>query len=148
LEHALLDAQPVAVAYVDLDRFKAINDALGHAVGDEVLRVASARLRSVTRVGDQLGRLGGDEFVLICPQRQGAIQPTVLVDRLTAALIGDVVVAGHRISLDASVGAAVSTAGELDAGAVLHRADIAMYAMKRGARAETTAAYVNLRSLS
>jgi diguanylate cyclase (GGDEF)-like protein len=129
----------VAVAYVDLDHFKAINDQLGHAAGDEVLRVAAARLRSVTRIEDRLGRIGGDEFVVICPQGHGPFEAAALVGRLTDAINGDVVFARQRISLRASVGVAVSVAGELGAEAVLSRADAAMYEMKRRVRSQESA---------
>jgi diguanylate cyclase (GGDEF)-like protein/PAS domain S-box-containing protein len=139
LEHALRASQQVTVAYVDLDHFKAINDEFGHATGDELLRVAAARLGSVTRSGDRLGRLGGDEFVVICPRSQGPLEADALVTRLTEAINGDVVFAKQRISLSASIGAAISLEGELDAEAVLHRADTAMYAAKRRTRAQTTA---------
>jgi diguanylate cyclase (GGDEF)-like protein/PAS domain S-box-containing protein len=131
LERTLRDAEQVAVAYIDLDQFKPINDELGHATGDELLRVAAARLRSVTRIGDCLGRLGGDEFVVICPRGVGDIDVEALVERLTEAVQGDVVFARQRIPLRASVGATIALAGELDAEAVLHRADTAMYAAKR-----------------
>jgi diguanylate cyclase (GGDEF)-like protein len=138
LEQALLASRQVAVAYIDLDCFKSINDELGHAAGDELLRVAAARLRSVIRLGDELARLGGDEFVVICSRSEGAFDADALVGRLTAAINGDVVFSDHRIPLRASVGAAVSVDGELDAEALLHRADTAMYARK-GRRPHTAA---------
>jgi diguanylate cyclase (GGDEF)-like protein/PAS domain S-box-containing protein len=135
LERALRDSSQVAVAYIDLDRFKAVNDELGHAAGDEVLRVAAARLRSAIRVGDRLGRIGGDEFVVICPRGEEQFVEEGLAGRLTEALNGDVVFAKQRIPLHASVGTAISLPGELDAGAVLHRADTAMYVVKHRAHA-------------
>ena len=138
LEQALRESPRVAVAYIDLDQFKDVNDELGHAAGDELLRVAAARLRGVTRADDRLGRLGGDEFVVIWPHADGAADPAALVERLTQAINGDVVFGNRRIHLTASVGAAVSAAGELDAEAVLHRADLAMYSRKR-ARSRATA---------
>jgi diguanylate cyclase (GGDEF)-like protein len=131
LERSLREHQRVAVAYVDLDRFKSINDELGHAAGDELLRVVAARMRSVTRALDRIGRIGGDEFVVICPQGQGDFGVTALVERLSEAINGDVVFAKQRIPLRASVGAATSLPGELDAEALLSRADAAMYAVKR-----------------
>jgi diguanylate cyclase (GGDEF)-like protein/PAS domain S-box-containing protein len=135
LERALFESKPVVVAYVDLDHFKAINDELGHAAGDELLRVAAARLRNATRGGDQLARLGGDEFILICTPTEHPFDGAALVDRLAEAINGDVVFAKQRIPLVASIGVAMSHEGELDAEALLHRADTAMYAMKRRARA-------------
>jgi diguanylate cyclase (GGDEF)-like protein/PAS domain S-box-containing protein len=131
---ALREAGRVAVAYIDLDDFKATNDEFGHAAGDELLRVAAARLRSAARADDQIGRIGGDEFVVICRLREGVVDATVLVDRLTNAISGDVDFANRSIPLHASVGAAVSIQGELDAEAVLTRADAAMYDAKRQTR--------------
>jgi diguanylate cyclase (GGDEF)-like protein/PAS domain S-box-containing protein len=134
LERALRTSPVVAVAYIDLDGFKEINDELGHAAGDELLRVASARLQSVTRRTDRLGRIGGDEFVAICPQAEGAFAAEELVARLTAALHDDVSFAGKQIPLRASIGVALSVVGEVDAEAVLGRADAAMYEAKGRAR--------------
>jgi diguanylate cyclase (GGDEF)-like protein len=125
----------VAVAYIDLDHFKMINDEFGHAAGDELLRVVAGRLHGATRADDQLARLGGDEFVVICRRSDGPFDAAALVERLTEAINGDVVFAAHRIPLCASVGVAVALDGELDAEAVLHRADTAMYEAKRRARA-------------
>jgi diguanylate cyclase (GGDEF)-like protein/PAS domain S-box-containing protein len=133
LERALRDAQQVAVAYVDIDRFKRVNDELGHSAGDAVLRVAAARLRSAIRTEDQLGRVGGDEFVVICARTDDPLDALLLVTRLRDAINGDVVLAGQRVALRASVGAAVSVEHELDAEALLHRADIDMYEAKRRA---------------
>ena len=137
LERALREGNPIAVAYIDLDHFKATNDELGHAAGDELLRVVAARIRSAARVDDQIGRIGGDEFVVICRQGEGVFDPGALVIRLTTAINGDVVFARQRIPLRASVGAAVSVEGEVDAEAVLSRADAAMYKAKRRSRVQT-----------
>ena len=138
LERALREHRQVAVAYIDLDNFKSINDELGHAAGDELLRVAAARLRSVTRVDDRLGRIGGDEFVVICPRGDGPFEAAALAERLTEAICGDVTFARQRIPLRASVGAAVSLDGELDAEALLSRADAAMYEVKRRSRRQVS----------
>jgi diguanylate cyclase (GGDEF)-like protein/PAS domain S-box-containing protein len=138
LERALRDWGRVAVAYMDLDDFKATNDEFGHAAGDELLRVTAARLRAATRGDDQIGRIGGDEFVVICRPGHGEFDDAALVARLTDAINGDVTFARQRIPLRASVGAAVSVEGELDAEAVLTRADAAMYRAKREARAQRT----------
>jgi diguanylate cyclase (GGDEF)-like protein len=82
-------------------------------------------------VEDRLGRIGGDEFVVICPQGQGPFEAAALVGRLTDAINGDVMFARQRIRLRASVGVAISLEDELDAEAVLSRADAAMYEAKR-----------------
>jgi diguanylate cyclase (GGDEF)-like protein/PAS domain S-box-containing protein len=140
LEEALSSPHPVAVVYIDLDGFKGINDELGHAAGDEMLRVAAARLRDVTRGEDRIGRVGGDEFVVIAPQGRIPFEAATLVDRLADAINGDVLFCDQRLHLHASVGVTISVAGELDAEAVLTRADAAMYEVKRRARAAAAAA--------
>ena len=134
LEQALRGSEEVAVVYLDLDHFKVVNDELGHAAGDELLRVAAARLRSAARVNDRVGRIGGDEFVVICRRGAGPFEAAALVDRFTQAVSGDVVFAKQRTALRASVGAAISAPGEVDAEAVLSRADAAMYEAKRKSR--------------
>lgn len=134
LERVLLDGQQVAVAFVDLDRFKGVNDELGHAAGDELLRVAAQRMRAVTRRGDQIGRMGGDEFVVIAPVSRGQVDAQALAERLTDAIGGEVRFGLQRVRLRASVGVAVSVEGEIDAEGLLTRADAAMYSVKRGAR--------------
>ncbi len=136
IERALRDGQQLAVAYVDLDQFKGINDEFGHAAGDELLRVAAARLRSATRVQDRIGRIGGDEFVVVSPRGDGPFEAAALADRLADAICGDVTFAKQRIPLSASVGAAISLDGELDAEALLSRADHAMYEVKRRRRSQ------------
>ena len=134
LERSLRDSQSTAVAYIDIDHFKVVNDELGHAAGDEVLRVVASRLRNVMRSGDHLGRIGGDEFVVICPTDGAPLDTSVLVERLSEAVSGDVTIARQRIPLRASVGAAGSLEGERDADALLSRADAAMYEAKRRGR--------------
>jgi diguanylate cyclase (GGDEF)-like protein/PAS domain S-box-containing protein len=138
LERSLQNSEQVGVAYIDLDHFKEINDELGHAAGDELLRVAASRLRSAIRAGDELARLGGDEFAVICRRADEPLDSVALGHRLREAIDGDVVFAKQRIALRASVGVAISFPGELDAEAVLHRADTAMYAAKRRAHGRMT----------
>jgi len=135
LETALRTSSEVAVAYIDLDHFKAINDDLGHAAGDELLRVAAARLRNAIRSQDRIGRMGGDEFIVISPQGHGPFEAAGLAARLREVINADVTFARQRIPLRASVGVATSRPGELDAEAVLMRADAAMYDAKRRSRA-------------
>ena len=130
LQRMLAVEEQVTVAFVDLDEFKAVNDALGHSAGEEVLRVVASRLRAAIRSGDVLGRLGGDEFTVICTTGDW-LDSVALADRLTTAIAGDVIFGDHRICLQASVGASTALAGELDAEGLLHRADAAMYAVKR-----------------
>ena len=134
LDQLLRDGTPVTVAFLDLDGFKAINDDIGHAAGDEVLRIVAERLRRAARSDDRIGRLGGDEFVVICPHGPGTPGTAEIGQRLTAAVCGEVAFARQRIQLQASIGVVASQPGERDAEAVLIRADGAMYEAKRLAR--------------
>ena len=77
---------PVAALFIDLDNFKSINDSLGHAVGDELLRAVAARLSAVVRESDAVGRLGGDEFVVIASDLSFAVGPELIAERLLEAL--------------------------------------------------------------
>jgi diguanylate cyclase (GGDEF)-like protein/PAS domain S-box-containing protein len=122
--------QPVGVVFVDLDRFKQVNDTWGHAAGDELLTLTAQRLRSLVRRDDVVGRLGGDEFaVLTCGQdREGAAG---LAERLRAALAEPAVVAGVPVTVTASVGLLVVETPDQDASAVLAGSDAAMYAGKQ-----------------
>jgi diguanylate cyclase (GGDEF)-like protein len=131
LEHALRTAPEVAVAFIDIDQLKVINDVFGHAAGDTLLSVAAGRLRRAIRSGDLLGRIGGDEFAVICPRVASPMEAADLAARLGGAVHGDVWVADNRVRLAASVGLVVSRPGEDDAEALLGRADAAMYAVKR-----------------
>ncbi|HEU4674402.1 MAG TPA: EAL domain-containing protein [Motilibacteraceae bacterium] len=123
-------SQPVGIVFVDLDRFKRVNDTWGHAAGDELLTLTAQRLRSLVRRDDVVGRLGGDEFaVLTCGHdRAGAAG---LAERLRAALAEPAVVAGVPLTVTASVGLLVVETPDQDASAVLAGSDAAMYAGKQ-----------------
>jgi diguanylate cyclase (GGDEF)-like protein len=126
---------PLAVLLVDLDKFKEINDSLGHQAGDSVLAAVAARLRRAVRPADLVARLGGDEFVLLCP---GADEATArgIAARVVDTVGADVAVRGRRVRPSISVGVAV-TRGDETAEAVLARADAAMYGVKRAPRPAT-----------
>jgi diguanylate cyclase (GGDEF)-like protein/PAS domain S-box-containing protein len=130
VDRLLRDGRTFALTFIDLDGFKEINDEFGHAAGDEVLRVAAARLRGAIRSDDFLGRIGGDEFVVICVS-DGALDPDQLRERLAGALQGAVTFARQAIPVRASVGVAPATGVGLDVEALLQRADAEMYADKR-----------------
>ena len=123
---------PVSVLFVDLDRFKLINDTLGHSFGDEVLKVVAARLRTSVRDGDIVGRLSGDEFVVICDQMShfGAIE---LSDRIQDALAVPIERGDGDHTITASVGIATATDGDT-AEALIANADLAMYRAKQNGR--------------
>jgi len=118
----------VAVALVDLDDFKAINDRLGHTVGDAMLIAVAARLRGCLRPGDAVARLGGDEFaVLLGDLRPG--ESSQVAERIIFALAAPVRAAGHDLLAQASIGIADNDS-DLGAAELLRRADVAMYSAK------------------
>ncbi|MBI2710677.1 MAG: diguanylate cyclase [Actinobacteria bacterium] len=121
----------VAVVFVDLDRFKAVNDAHGHAAGDHVLSVVADRLRGAIREGDAVGRIGGDEFLVVYP---AIPSPSVALDaagRLAQRLGGSVPVEGGAVQLQASLGVSWSADPAMDADSLVAIADAAMYDSKR-----------------
>ncbi|MFD3704851.1 diguanylate cyclase domain-containing protein [Nocardia sp. NPDC058658] len=116
------------VLFIDLDGFKAINDTLGHAIGDTVLQIVAQRLQQALRSEDLVGRLGGDEFlVLLAGHPQRADLPA-LVERLRVTMSEPIIASGHRLEVSASVG--ITELGPHEhrtPEAVLHDADLAMY---------------------
>jgi len=127
----------LAVLLIDLDRFKQVNDTLGHGAGDELLRELAVRFSSVPRAADTLARLGGDEFAVVLSgaSEASAIQ---IAERLLAALREPVTVGDRHLVLDASIGIAAHVGGHLEGEELVRRADVAMYAAKRsgGSRCE------------
>jgi diguanylate cyclase (GGDEF)-like protein len=135
LEHCVLRGHRSglrsAVFFVDLDRFKAVNDTFGHQVGDEVLVAVAGRLSKVLRPGDTLARISGDEFVVLCEDLGSPRQAEVIVGRLDEALRAPLAVPGAELSISASIGIAFTGQGENAPEDVLHAADMAMYQAKR-----------------
>src|ERR1019366_6318452 len=122
---------PVAALFIDIDNFKGINDTLGHAVGDELLRAVAARLEGVIRDVDALGRLGGDEFVVISEDLSLAAGAELIAERLLDALQQPFTLGAAeeaRVSVTASVG--IATGEGISAEELLRDADIAMYSAK------------------
>jgi len=132
------DRALIAVIFVDLDQFKVVNDRHGHAVGDEVLIIASERLTGAVRHGDFVGRLGGDEFLVICPEVSGPREAATIADRVADALHGDFTISGTAIELRASVGVVCAERQGASAEDLVSQADAAMYAAKRRRPSETT----------
>jgi diguanylate cyclase (GGDEF)-like protein len=135
--HAILaetrDAR-IAVLFVDLDDFKVVNDSLGHAAGDELLRVAANRLLSASSGCEIVARLGGDEFAvaLDCSDHDGLASAVAVAERILEALQGPVSIEGTTLSVTASIGVAISEAppGTDAADALLRNADFSMYLAK------------------
>ena len=130
-------AAPFAVLFCDLDRFKEVNDTLGHAAGDELLRQVAARLRSGVRPGDTVGRLSGDEFAVLLPglENPGEAQAQALAQRVTACFAQPFRIEGREVPIMTSIGIAVHDPGTAaTATDLLRRADAAMYRHKHGGR--------------
>ncbi|MEF7617049.1 GGDEF and EAL domain-containing protein [Aquincola sp. MAHUQ-54] len=130
---AMRNGTPLAVLFIDLDRFKQVNDSLGHPAGDELLRHVARCLQAEVRGSDIAGRLSGDEFVVVLPQCD-ATQATDAVERLQAGLATACEVGGVTLRPSASVGIAMFPADGRDMETLLHRADMAMYQAKNGGR--------------
>ncbi|HET8760509.1 MAG TPA: EAL domain-containing protein, partial [Nitrospiria bacterium] len=123
----------VAVLFVDLDRFKNINDSLGHTVGDELLRALATRLSSALRDGDTVARFGGDEFVILLDDVANATDVGVVAKKVLDALTPPVNL-GTTLQVGASIGVSICPADGEDPGTLLKNADIAMYRAKEAGR--------------
>jgi diguanylate cyclase (GGDEF)-like protein/PAS domain S-box-containing protein len=133
LARAARGGTKVAVMFLDLDGFKDVNDRMGHAVGDELLRALAQRLESSARGGDIVARLGGDEFVIVVEDVRNDEQAEASVVRFLGEVRRPVVLAGAKVILDASVGLVVAGLGDTP-DEILRRADSAMYEAKRSGR--------------
>jgi len=128
------DGTEVAMFMLDLDRFKIINDSLGHAAGDQVLVALATRLRDTLRASDTVARLSGDEFVVVCERPGGGVPEVVeLVERIGASVSRPLVLASGQHFLTGSIGIALAESGDDTSASLLRDADAAMYrAKKRG----------------
>ena len=138
LTHALAQAQEhqwsVAVLFLDVDRFKNVNDTLGHTLGDELLRQFSSRLVDSLRVRDTIGRFGGDEFAAILILPDGAQHSVGVVDKIREAMRKPFDLQGHEVTVTASIGIAVYPDDATDADTLIQYADTAMYRAKEAGR--------------
>jgi len=124
----------LAVLFLDLDRFKAVNDTLGHDAGNELLVAAAERVRACVRPRDLVARLGGDEFAVLLDPITGAAEPEIAGERIVAALSAPFTPAGQEAVISTSVGIAMDDAGRSDGAELLRRADLAMYHAKQRGR--------------
>jgi diguanylate cyclase (GGDEF)-like protein len=125
---------PLAVLFLDLDRFKVINDSLGHDVGDRVLISVARRLGACLRDADTLATLGGDEFAVLLPEVSGARGSSSMADKLLRALAAPQLINGHELTVGASIGIALFPQNGGDVQSLLHSADAAMYSAKARGR--------------
>jgi diguanylate cyclase (GGDEF)-like protein len=137
LEQSLKSIRPgerLAVMYIDIDEFKSINDALGHPVGDELLKGVADRLRACLKDSDVAARLGGDEFAVIQTGIKSQSETSHLVECIYAAIREPFECTGHLITTDASIGIALAPGDGLDLDQLLKNADLALYGAKGDGR--------------
>ncbi len=123
-----------ALLFLDFDRFKIVNDSLGHITGDQLLIIVADRLRQCLQPEDLLARLGGDEFVILRPNLSGKESVIALAEQIQAALVQPIILQNHPITMTVSIGIVISDIGYRKAEDVLRDADIAMYQAKAKGR--------------
>jgi PAS domain S-box/diguanylate cyclase (GGDEF) domain len=135
MEVALAQAQRTgqhpAVIFIDLDDLKTVNDTLGHALGDEVLRLFAARLTETLREGDTVARVGGDEFVILLPDAENTAAAEVVAQKILMSSIQALVIEDEELHVTCSLGIAIHPDDGLNADDLLHAADSAMYRVKQ-----------------
>ncbi|MGR7574673.1 diguanylate cyclase domain-containing protein [Klebsiella aerogenes] len=132
ITQAIANETEVALLFIDLDRFKPVNDVYGHAVGDELLRLVAFRLQSVLREGDTVARLGGDEFIALLPGlKANDPLPRQTAEKISNALTQSFLIHEHIITISGSIGIALFPHDAADADTLLNSADKAMYSSKK-----------------
>jgi diguanylate cyclase (GGDEF)-like protein/PAS domain S-box-containing protein len=138
LEHALTRRAPahglVGLLYIDVDRFKTVNDSLGHTAGDLLLQAIAGRLRAVLRPEDTIARLGGDEFAILIEGVRLPDETLALAERVLAAFAAPFELAGRQMTVRSSIGVVVAAVGDRTGDDLLRDADVAMYRAKVGGR--------------
>ncbi len=125
-----------SVMLIDLDRFKSVNDTMGHQAGDELLKAVSARIRDCLRTNDTLARLGGDEFAVLLPQTHDQKTVTRIASRIRDAVEAPFSIQNRDIHISASIGIVMDTSPYEDAGQLIRDADLAMYHAKDSGKAQ------------
>jgi diguanylate cyclase (GGDEF)-like protein len=138
LDEALKDVSvtphPLAVLFLDLDGFKAVNDTLGHSVGDLLLKSIAAKLRDLLPSTDRIARLGGDEFAILQMSSPQPTSSTLLAERIIEIVAEPHNIDGHEVTVGASIGIAIARPGEMSTESLLKSADLAMYSAKSDGR--------------
>jgi diguanylate cyclase (GGDEF)-like protein len=130
LAHARRQQTNAALLFLDLDRFKIINDSLGHAVGDQLLRVIARRLNNCVRDEDTVARLGGDEFMILLPRISGSADAGRIAKKIIECLVDPISCNGHELHITTSIGISIYPYDGTDAETLIKHADISMYRAK------------------
>ncbi|MGD8619870.1 MAG: EAL domain-containing protein [Gammaproteobacteria bacterium] len=130
LAHARREQSMLALLFLDLDRFKIINDSLGHATGDQLLRITSQRIKGCLREGDTVARLGGDEFMVLLPRITSASDAGRIGSKVIESLTEPATCNGHELHITTSIGISIYPFDGTDAETLVKNADISMYRAK------------------
>lgn len=134
MQRSAREHQQLALLFIDLDRFKNVNDSLGHHIGDELLKQVSLALTDKVRDGDTLARLGGDEFILLLENVDGQYGATVVAEKLMSVFELPFMVVGHELFVTCSVGISLFPIDGVDLNMLIRNADVAMYQSKAHGR--------------
>jgi diguanylate cyclase (GGDEF)-like protein/PAS domain S-box-containing protein len=126
--------EKVAVLFLDLDRFKIINDSLGHSIGDQMLQVVAERLKECVRDQDTVARVGGDEFIVVLSGVKEPADAAVIADRIVNGMTDRFIIDGHSLSTSCSVGISMAPEDSFDCETLIKYADQAMYSAKETGR--------------
>jgi diguanylate cyclase (GGDEF)-like protein len=133
-----------ALIYMDLDKFKPVNDTLGHDVGDMVLKEIAQRLLGSVRESDTIARIGGDEFVVLLPSIDDRQDASTVAEKIRSALALSFVANGHTINIGCSIGIAIYPEHGTDEISLMKNADIAMYQAKQNGRNNVQIFHANM----
>ncbi len=134
IRHAARDGEQLAILFIDLDRFKNVNDTLGHHIGDELLKQVARQLSSKLREGDTLARLGGDEFIVLLENVDGQYGASLVAEKLVSMFEQPFMVADHELFVTCSVGISLFPNDAADLNMLIRNADVAMYQAKARGR--------------